>query len=105
MAVTGLPALLAAHGVLSVTLVVVQRPFRPASAPVPCRFGSQIEVRHGVFGGQGATVLGTDVLASGTPRLGGAPVKDSAAWKWMRASIRHVPVPAPVQQAAGVPEP
>src|SRR5439155_872888 len=79
MAVTGLPALSAAHGVLSVTLVVVQRPIRPASAPVPCRVGSQMEVRHGVLGGHGTTVLGTDVEPIGTPMLGGVPVKDSAA--------------------------
>src|SRR5947208_3640923 len=76
MAVTGLPALSAAHGVLSVTLVVVQRPIRPASAPVPCRVGSQMEVRHGVLAGQGETGWGTDVVTSGTPGLGGAPVKD-----------------------------
>src|SRR5437773_48093 len=87
MALTGLPALSAAHGVLSVTLVVVQRPIRPVSAPVPCRVGSQIEVRHGVLGGHGTTVLGTDVEPIGTPMLGGVPVKDSAAVKSMRAVI------------------
>src|SRR5947208_1420146 len=76
MAVTGLPALSAAHGVLSVTLVVVQRPIRPVSGPVPCRVGSQMEVRHGVLAGQGETGWGTDVVTSGTPGLGGAPVKD-----------------------------
>src|SRR5947208_3327961 len=77
----------AAHGVLSVTLVVVQRPIRPASTPVPCRVGSQMEVRHGVPGGHGTTVLGTDVEPIGTPVLGGVPVKDSAAVKSMRAVI------------------
>src|SRR5438067_261002 len=87
MAVTGLPALSAAHGVLSVTLVVVQRPIRPVSAPVPCRVGSQMEVRQGVLGGHGTTVLGTDVEPIGTPMLGGVPVKDSAAVKSMRAVI------------------
>src|SRR5439155_19402743 len=85
MAVTGLPALSAEHGVLSVTLVVVQSPFRPVSAPVPCRFGSQREVRHGVLGEHGTTVLGTDVEPIGTPMVGGVPVKVSAAWKSMRA--------------------
>src|SRR5437870_5465104 len=87
MAVTGLPALSAAHGVLSVTLVVVQRPIRPASAPVPCRVGSQMEVRHGVLGGHGTTVLGTDVRPIGTPVVVGVPVKDWAAVKSMRAVI------------------
>src|SRR2546428_12536072 len=79
MAVTGVPALSAEQGVLSVTLLVVQRPFRPASTPVPCRFGSQVEVRHGVPAGQGTTVLGADVETSGTSGLGGVPVKDSVA--------------------------
>src|SRR2546426_4989875 len=87
MAVTGLPALSAAHGVLSVTLVVVQRPIRPVSAPVPCRVGSQMEVRQGVLAGQGTTVLGTDVEPIGTPVLGGVPVKDWAALKSMRAGV------------------
>src|SRR5438132_2639902 len=79
MAVTGLLALSAAHGVLSVTLVVVQSPIRPASAPAPCRFGSQMEVRHGVLPGHGTTVLGTAAKPPGTPVRGGVPVKDSAA--------------------------
>src|SRR5438034_692878 len=80
-AVTGWPALSAGQGVLAVTGVVVQRPIRPVSAPVPCRVGSQKEVRHGVLGGQGEIVLGTDVEPIGTPMLGGVPVKDSAAVK------------------------
>src|SRR5947207_3155736 len=87
MAVTGLPALSAEQGVLSVTGVVVQRPIRPVSAPVPCRFGSQREVRHGVLAGQGTTGLRNDVEPIGTPVLGGVPVKDSAAVKSKRATI------------------
>src|SRR5437016_4688751 len=81
MAVTGLPALSAEHGVLSVTGVVVQSPIRPTSAPVPCRLGSQMDVRHGVLRGQGTTVLGTVVEPIGTPLLVVVPVKDSAATK------------------------
>src|SRR3989442_14647478 len=94
MAVTGLPALSAEHGVLSVTGVVVQRPVRPASLSVPRRVGSQMDVRHGVLGGHGTTVLGTDVEPIGTPMLGGVPVKDSAAGKSMRAVILPQVVPA-----------
>src|SRR5438445_3348257 len=61
MAVTGLPALSVVQGVLSVTGVVVQRPIRPASAPVPCRVGSHRLVRHWVDAGQGVTPLGIPV--------------------------------------------
>src|SRR5439155_887854 len=88
MAVTGLPALSAAHGVLSLTLVVVQRPIRPASTPVPCRVGSQMEVRHGVPGGHGTTVLGTDVEPIGTPVLGGVPHEEVERYARAGASRR-----------------
>src|SRR6059058_5827100 len=67
MAVTGLPALSVVQGVLSVTGVVVQRPIRPASAPVPCRVGSHRLVRHWVDSGQGVTPLGIPVEPVGNP--------------------------------------
>src|SRR5437016_9952374 len=85
MAVTGLPALSAEHGVLSGTLLIAQRPMRPASTPVPTAFGSQMEFTHGVGEGQGTTVLETDDEPLGTPMMGGVPVRDSPAVKSKRA--------------------
>src|SRR2546426_1112630 len=73
MAVTGLPALSVVQGVLSVTGVVVQRPIRPASAPVPCRVGSHRLVRHWVDAGQGVTPLGIPVEPVGNPSVSESP--------------------------------
>src|SRR5690349_20427797 len=65
------------HGVLSWTGLVVQRPFRPRSVPVPIRFGSQIAVVQTGAAGHCWTVFGTEVAPMGTPIVGGVPVNDS----------------------------
>src|SRR5262249_7950554 len=92
-AVTGLPALSVEHGVLSVTLVVVQSPFRPVSTPVPCRFGSQTEVRHAVLAGHGWTFTeegSRPDTESGVSHPGVPDVQPTAPTLW---DVPHVPSP------------